>query len=167
MADPRLSASALRALPAITSGVARGLSSSILQDTLSAAGIGVRRTDLLTAIRYVRGTTLAADHLKAIRRDFRPHPARLPLAATRTLREYAYVVRLTGTGVGFSADGHAHVTISSSTSLSRAEIEAEAALAIEEGPAEGRYPGEVTGTTPVAAVRSGRVGPALLGPRPR
>jgi len=141
--------------------VARGLSSSLLQNTLSAAGIGVRRTDLLAAIRYVRGKELAADHLKAIRPEFRPDPSRLPLAATKTLRDFAYVVRLTGTGVGFDPDGHAYVTISSSVSLTRAEIEAEAELAISEGQTEGRYPWEVSDTTLVSAVRSGRFGTLL------
>ncbi len=121
-----LSSTARLALPYIRSGLAGGLSANALQSSLSAAGIGVRRTELLEAVRVVRGEVAAADRLKFIRKDRRPDPVRLPLARTKMLREYGYVVELRGLDPYSGGSVTQYVTVSSSSLQTVGDIEAAA-----------------------------------------
>lgn len=120
---PGLSPSANRALPFIESGLSRGMSTTVLQRELSAAGIGVRRADLLEAVRAVRGATLAADRLKSVRSDLRPDPSRLPHAVTRQLREYSYKVRVQGFSPTTGQPETRYFSVATNDLLSRNEIE--------------------------------------------
>lgn len=122
-ATPALSPSAARALPFIAKMVGQGVSSRTMQDTLAAAGLGVRRTELLTAIRQVKGEAQAADRLKYVRKDYSPDPARLPRARTAILRKQSYVVELRGSGPSFGAEGILNVTVSSDHRMTIADIE--------------------------------------------
>jgi hypothetical protein len=123
MAAPRLSSSAARALPFIESGVSRGLSTTQIQTELSAGGIGVRRTDLLEAVRAVRGAELAADRLKSVRSDYRPDPSRLPQAVTRQLREYSFRVRVQGYNPETGNPESRYFNVSTNELMTREDIE--------------------------------------------
>ena len=148
---PRLSASAARALPFIEHGVAQGISTTALQQSLSSAGIGVRRQDLLDAIRAVKGAEAAADVLKSIRSDFRPNPDRLPFAVTRQLREFSFRVRVTGYDVNAGAETNRYFNISTDTNMSRDEIE-EVALGYS-ADEENYTPFEPSNVTLISATR--------------
>lgn len=152
---PTLSAAATRALPAIEGGVARGLSANALSRTLQEAGLGLRRTDLLEAVRYVQGKAAAADRLKYVRQDYAPDPARLQPALHPDImrRAFAYTVEVRGDGPGFDEEGRLFVNVSSSTSLSRADIEAEAEASVIEGEDERYAQANVTGYVLVSAIR--------------
>ncbi len=119
----RLSPSAARALPFIESGLARGLSSTALQSELSAAGLGVRRTDLLEAIRSIKGMEVAADRLKSVRYDYTVDPSKLPFAVTRQLREYSFRVKVSGLNPLSGAYEDRFYNISSNDLMTRGEIE--------------------------------------------
>jgi len=99
------------------------MSTTVLQRELSAAGIGVRRTDLLEAVRGIRGATLAADRLKSVRSDLRPDPARLPHAVTRQLREYSFRVRVQGLNPLSGQHESRWFQVSTNELLTRNEIE--------------------------------------------
>lgn len=117
-----LSRAARRALPFIEAAVARGVSSTALQSDLAAAGMGVRRQDLLQAMRVTRGQDATANRLQNIRRNLLPDPRRIPLAQTDIRRNFSFTVRVDGTdpftGERISKD----ITISSDTVLSRDDI---------------------------------------------
>lgn len=120
---PTLPKSVARALPFIESAVAAGTSANVLQNSLAAAGIGVRRQDLLAAIRDIKGAQAAADRLKFIRSDFRPQPSNLPHAVTRQLRDYSFRVRVTGTNLMSGQTEIRTFNVSTNDLLSRDEIE--------------------------------------------
>lgn len=154
-----LSDSARRALPFVRQGVAGGMSGNALSSALSAAGAGVRRTELLDAIRMVRGEAEAADRLKFVRKDRRPDPARLPLSRTRMLREYGYVVELRGFDPQLGGSALRYATVSSSRLQTIAEIE-DAALALI-GDLEEYEPFEVATVLVTQARRKGGLGSFL------
>ncbi len=120
-----LSAAAGRALPFVTAGVARGLSANALQSELAAAGIGVRRTDLLAAVAFVRDVEQAGERLRFVRKDRRPDPARIPEAKYPHLlrADAAYIVRVTGTDPLTGEELVRHVTVSTSQSFTVGELE--------------------------------------------
>lgn len=120
---PGLSRSANRALPFIESGLSRGLSTTQLQRQLSESGLGVRRADLLDAVRTIRGTELAADRLKAVRSDLRPDPQRMPVARTRQLREYSFRVRVQGINPDTGERQARYFQVATDDLLTRSEIE--------------------------------------------
>ena len=122
-APPRLTGSAARSLPFIESGLTRGMSTAAIQAELSSAGIGVRRTDLLAAVRSIRGAGAAADRLKFIRGDYRPDPAGLPHAVTRQLREYSFRVRVQGYNPLSGQQESRYFQVSTNELISRNEIE--------------------------------------------
>lgn len=119
----RLQGSAARALPFIEKMVAEGVSTRTMQSTLSAAGIGVRRQDLLAAVRGVRGAEAAADRLKFIRSDFRPQPSMLPHAITKQLRDFSFRVRVEGVNTNTGLREIRTFNVSTNDLLTRDEIE--------------------------------------------
>ena len=123
MAGPRLSPSASRALPFIESLTARGLTTTAIQSELQAAGLGVRRQDLLTAVRAVKGAEAAADRLKFVRSDFRPQPSLLPQAVTRQLREYSFRVKVQGVNPETGGYEARYFQVATNELLTRDEIE--------------------------------------------
>lgn len=118
-----LSRSALRNLPFIEAAVARGISSTALQTALTQAGRGMRRTDLLTAIRRVRGIDRAQPALRSVRRDRLPDPVRIPIAATNIRRQFSFRMRIRGTDMRTGERVDRFVTITSDTVLSRDQLE--------------------------------------------
>ena len=153
-----LAQSALRALPAIQAGVARGLSSRALQSTLASTGMGVRRTDLLRAMAYVRDVEQAADRIRFVGKDRLPSAAVMPEARTTIRSSFSYAVRVAGAGPGFDADGRLFVQVASDRNLTPGEIEDAALEAVEEGDDERYADAQVSGVTLVGAVRAGRFG---------
>lgn len=120
---PLLTGAAARALPFIEKLVGQGATTSRIQSTLSAAGMGVRRQDLLAAVRGVRGAEAAADRLKFIRSDFRPQPSMLPHAVTRQLRDFSFRVRIEGVNTFNGLREIRTFNVSTNELLSRDEIE--------------------------------------------
>lgn len=154
-----LSASALRSIGFIRAGVARGLSTSVIQNTLSEAGMGVRRTDLLAAVRSVRGQEAAAGRLRFVRADLRPDPGRFAPAIHKTLRKFSVVMELRD-----ALGDRRFLTIASNEPLSRARLEDEALGAWSDGLVEDpeRYGGfEPEEALPYSAWRAGPEGSFL------
>jgi len=120
---PGLSPSANRALPFIESGLSRGMSTTVLQRELAANGLGVRRSDLLEAVRSIRGTEQAADRLRSVRLDLRPDPARMPHSRTRQLREYSFRVRVQGINPETGEQQSRYFQVATDDLLTRGEIE--------------------------------------------
>lgn len=99
------------------------MSTTVLQRELSAAGLGVRRTDLLDAVRSIRGVEAAADRLKSVRSDLRPDPQRMPIARTRQLREYSFRVRVQGIHPETGERQSRYFQVATDDLMTRAEIE--------------------------------------------
>lgn len=151
-----LSQAARAAFPVIQRAVREGLSSRRLEEALRAAGQGVRRSDLLAAMRIVRGATEGMPRLANIRRDSRPDPARLPEAITKTRREYTFIVEVRGYDVRSGEPVSRHVTVSSSHLPTRGEIEDEALDMAGEG--GDRYGIEAESAVLVSGFRAGSQG---------
>jgi hypothetical protein len=136
VARPDLTLQARQAIPFVESGLARGLSMNAIQRSLSEAGIGVRRAELLEVGRRVRGAELAADRLKFVRPDYRPDPALLAESISgKQLRGYSFTVRIRGLVElpgGAVASGERYVNVATDELLSRAEIEEAAEAFLED-----------------------------------
>lgn len=131
-ASATFSASIRRALPLIQAGVSRGLSSTALQRSLSRTGFGVRRTDLLDAMRSIRGEERAGSALRSIRRDRKPDPLRLPIAKTSIRRNFSFDVKVTGFDSNTGERFDRFITIATDDLMTRQEIEDKATEVIED-----------------------------------
>lgn len=132
-----LSASALRNLATIQGGVARGLSSTAIQTLIrETTGTGVRRVDLLEAIRSVRGIAESGVRVQFTRKDRYPDPARIERAKTRILSNYSYTVRVDGIDRFTGAESRVHLTVRSDRLLTPGEVESEALEAVREAQAD-------------------------------
>lgn len=126
-----------RNLSTIQAGVARGLNSRQINSLIEGAtGSGVRRVDLLAGIRHLRGQAEAALHIRNIRRDRLPDPARLPRARTRILSNFSFVVEVRGIDSDTGLATTRRLTIRSDRLLTPREIEEEALNAIDEAQAD-------------------------------
>jgi hypothetical protein len=114
--------SARAALPFVQSMVEQGLSAGDIQAALSEAGLGVRRTDLLSLVRGLRGIEESRSYLESVRDDFRPDPSRLPAPIAGTLRSYSFQVRLSGRDADTGELRDERVTVSSSRLLTVREL---------------------------------------------
>lgn len=122
-----------RNLPTIEAGIARGLSSRAINSLISTAtGTGLRRVDLLAGMRHVRGQVEAGLHIRNIRRDRLPDPARMPRAQTHILSDYSFVVEVRGVDPSTGLASTRNLTVRSDRLLTPAEIESEARSAIDE-----------------------------------
>lgn len=146
-----LSASAKRALPFIERSVRTGVSSTALQSALAARGMGVRRTDLLDAIRHVRGVSRRTNALASVRRDRRPDPMRIAIARTNIRRKFSFTLRIRGSADGTGERIERFITISTDKVLSRQELEETAAGVVDAE--RSNYPFEIDTVTLVTAVR--------------
>ena len=143
-------------LPFLHSAASRGLTGDALQAALASEGLGYRRTTMLADYRLVKELPAAAEPLRSIRRDRQPDPSRFPAALTRLLREYSYVVRVSGSDARTGQAGSRYVTVSSSALLTLAEVEEDAIDATRiDDPA---YPFEADAALLVSAVRAGPSG---------
>lgn len=122
-----------RNLSTIQAGVSRGLTSRQINSLIeTATGSGVRRVDLLAGIRHLRGQVEGALHIRNIRRDRLPDPARLPRAQTRILSNFSFVVDVRGIDSDTGLAATRQLTIRSDRLLTPAEIEEAALDAIDE-----------------------------------
>jgi hypothetical protein len=126
-----LSSSALRNLSAIQGGVARGLSSTAIQTLIrETTGTGVRRVDLLEAIRSVRGIAESGLRVQNIRKDRFPDPARMERAKTRILSNYSFTTEVSGVNRFTGVKETSHLTVRSNRLLTPNEIISEAKEAV-------------------------------------
>jgi len=102
--------------------VEQGLTSTDIQAALSEAGLGVRRTDLLSLVRGIKGIEQPRTYLESVRDDFRPDPTRLPNPIVNTLRTYSFQVGITGRDSETGELRTERVTISTNTLLTAREI---------------------------------------------
>ena len=82
-------------------------------------------------MRHVKGMRESALHVRNIRRDYAPDPARIQRARTPILSRYSYVVDVRGTDSATGTAVSQHITVRSDHNLSRAEIESEATKAVD------------------------------------
>ena len=115
------------AQPFIRSGVRKGLSAGQIGRALKRQGIGVRRTDLLAAVRHEKGIEVSATRLASIRKDRRFDPTKLPEAATKIRRNYSFTVEVTGLHQPTGKTVTRFVQISLDDVITAGEIEQEAA----------------------------------------
>jgi hypothetical protein len=106
--------------------VAEGLSTTIIQETLRAAGTSFRRTDFLELVRAVREVDLSRDYLASVPKKFLPNPARLPKPVGTTLRKFSFRVTVRGRGGETGAAIEQHITVSSSANMTRGAVETRA-----------------------------------------
>lgn len=118
-----LSAAARAAFPIISSAVSRGVSRNATQALLQAAGLGIRRTSLLSIYNAIAEERSAASFLRNMRPTFRPDPRRLPVAISRLLRRYSFTVELRGRDSLTNARVSRWVTIALDSLRTRREIE--------------------------------------------
>ena len=118
-----LNARARQAYPIIQRGVSQGLSANVLQTTLSAAGLGIRRQTLLDTIRAIRGVEAAGTRLRNLRLDRVPDPRRMPEALTTLRRSFSFRVQLRGVEIDTGNPFTRHVTVALDSPRTRAEIE--------------------------------------------
>lgn len=121
-----LTPSIRRAQPFIRGGVRRGMSAGEIGRALRRQGLGVRRADLLSAVRYEKGVEVSATRLASVRKDRRFDPARLPEAATKIRRAYSFTVEVTGRHEPTGKTTSRFVQISLDKVITTGEIEAEA-----------------------------------------
>lgn len=127
------------------------MSSTSLQRALSARGMGVRRTDLLDAIRHVRGVERRTNALASVRRDRKPDPTRIAIARTNIRRSFSFVLRARGFDMVSGELTERFVTIASDKVLSRQELEDAARDMFEEGTSN--YPMDIQNITLQKALR--------------
>lgn len=85
------------AIQYIESLASTDLSPSEILSTLSNSGIQIRRAAGLTTINYFRGTVIpSSKYVQALNLNSYPTIVRLPLSATKLLRNFSYRVKLTG-----------------------------------------------------------------------
>lgn len=113
--------------------------------------MGVRRTDLLTALRFVRGVERRSNALASVRRDRKPDPARISISRTNIRRNFSFVVRVRGFDMVSGETVERFVTIVSDTVLSRDELEQAARDMLEEGVSN--YPMDIETVTLQTALR--------------
>ena len=114
--------SARLALPYVTSMVEKGLTSLEIQAQLQEAGLGFRRTDLLSMIRALKDVELSRPYLSSIRNDFQINPERLPPSLTKTLGKYSFNIALTGKDAETGETRIENVTISTSRLMTPGEL---------------------------------------------
>lgn len=118
-----LSKSALKALPFIRQGIAEGLSATKIQKALSAADMGVRRLELLRAIRVEKKIKDTGPTLRAIPKSFFPDINRLAEPVTRTLRRLSFVMEVRGFNITTGLNESRFITLSLNNVLPVGQME--------------------------------------------
>lgn len=163
---PWLSESILRALPMIERGVREGISRNALQTLLSEAGIGVRRTDLLSAYSAIANQVVQTDALLALRTNLIPPVFRIPEAITRIRRQFSYKVVVTAIDRQSGETVERHVTVSTDRLLPFTEAENLAQGMVQDDTVEGdstmrRSQYQVTGAAVEGILKGGAEGTIL------
>ena len=112
-----LTGGAKEALPYIIHGVTAGLSANAIGEALQEAGLGVRRSSLLAAVRGVRESLTGAELVKGLTADELPDPSLFRGAYTFMSRPFAYVVQVFGTNATTGAEEIRNITVSSESVL--------------------------------------------------
>lgn len=113
--------------------------------------MGVRRTSLLTAIRYVRGVDIKTNAIRSIRRDRKPDPARIAIARTNIRRQFSFTVRIRGTNSDTGDPIEQFITLTSDSTRSIEELELEARDTVESN--RKNYPIDIEDISLVQALR--------------
>lgn len=142
--------------PSIYSGVAGGLSARTLGSVIRRAGGSISNEALFSLARKAREIVTYGQSLRFTRPGSIPDPFRLPTAATRTLREYAFTVEVRGTLLETGAGTKQHITISTNELMSRRELEELAAEIASSRTA--RYGVDVEESVLVSGVKAGTLG---------
>tara|TARA_B100001059_G_C17516851_1_gene418708 strand:- start:33 stop:554 length:522 start_codon:yes stop_codon:yes gene_type:complete len=119
--------SARQALPIIQGGVARGLSSRAITQSILEAGIKISRgRSVLPAMRAIKKLEQQGANVQFVGQRNRVNVNRLPPAITNTKRQYTYRVRVTGVNqLGQQVEQFIHVS-TDLDNLTRGMIEDEA-----------------------------------------
>lgn len=128
-----LTASARLAYSAIVGGVRRGFSANRIQQILTGAGIGIRRSTLLDVVSATRGILEKGAYLRKLRAGQRFNPVALPEAITQIRRRYSVTVVVKGKMLETDLVTWQHVTLSMDEPMSRDAMEELAMRIVEEG----------------------------------
>lgn len=128
-----LTGGASEALPYIVHGVQAGLSANAIGEALTNAGMGIRRTNLLTLVRNIRGGIAGAAYQRGLSADEFPNPEFFTGAESFLSKRYAYVVTVTGENVLTGATQTQGITISTDNVLTNEELDTAVADAMEAG----------------------------------
>ena len=151
-----LSARARQAYPIIQGGVAQGLSSRAITETLVAADRSIRRSTLLDIIRRVRDVETRGAQLRNLRLDRFPDPRRMPEALTQLKRAFSFRVELRGVEIDTGIPFTRHVNVALDRPLTRERMERIAEQFIEDEPE--RYGIDLTSVLLVSGMKAGPEG---------
>ena len=142
----------------IRAGINRGLTSTQIQSLIKATGQpGLRRTDLLSGMRYAKGIQEAGFRIRSVTLDRFPDPSRIPVAKGRILRNFSYEVRFSAIDRRTGLRKDHFLTVRSDKNLTPRQIQTEAQRALDEAPLESETDQFSEGRefTVVGAVRRG------------
>lgn len=128
-----LTGGAAEALPYIVQGVDIGLSANLTQQALTAAGMGIRRANLLTLIRGIKAGGAGAAYQKSLSPNDLPNPQFFTGAESFLSRKYAYIVTVTGHDVFTGMTQQQQITISTDNVLTNTELDGAVADSMEAG----------------------------------
>ena len=124
----------------IRAGVGRGMTSTQIQGLIRGTGqAGLRRTDLLQAIRHVEGRAQSGARIQNTRRDRFPDPSRIEPAKGTMLRNFSYDLRVRGLSRETGKVEDMFITIRSDTNLRIGDIEDQAQEILDTAPQLARY----------------------------
>ena len=127
-------------LAIIRGGVRRNLSSKAINELIAQReGRGMRRVDLLEAIRHAKGIAESGVNIRNIRRDRRPDPNRLPIARTRLSLGYSFDVEIRYRPAGGGALQSRFVTVGGANNMTPDEMLAQARRYWDEGQEAGAW----------------------------
>lgn len=154
-----LTGTARIAYPIIQRGVRSGLASRQIAETLSNAGLGIRRATLLDIMKKEREIISHGLNMRYLPYDRAPNPDRLPPALTRLRRQYSYQVELQGRIIDTQELITRNVTVASGKLLTRREAETIAmSYALDESE---QYGIEVDKVQLINVLKSGELGTIL------
>lgn len=129
-----LNARARVALPYITAAVHRGLSANETLRTLSAAGMGIRRSNLLTIARVIRAGFETANTIRGLKGGEFPSPTLFTPATYPTQRRYSFQYSVSGINEQTGENVVRYVTITSDRLLTLDELNGAAEFAVNSNP---------------------------------
>lgn len=129
-----LNIAARTAYPLIQKGVRAGLSANRIGSALADAGMGIRRSTLLSIVKRERTLLDHSRNLRFLPFDRAPDPERLPEALTRLRRKYSYQIGVRGYIGDTGEPIQRFVTIASSTIITRRQAESAAMQMVEDDP---------------------------------
>ena len=147
------------AYPLIQKGVRAGLASRAIAGTLSRAGLGIRRSTLLSIMRKERTLVQHGLNMRFLPLKRFPNPLKLPTALTKLRRAYSYTVELRGRLIDTQELIKRQVTVASSKLLTRQQAEEIAGGYLMDTPEA--YGMELDKAQLINVVKSGELGTLL------